>query len=72
MRARVVGFNTTVGIGMFPLGTAIGGALAAAVGLRGAMALAAVLAFLPFIAVVASPLRSLRELSNLDSGGATA
>jgi MFS family permease len=67
LRGRVVGFNTTLGMGMFPLGTAIGGAFAAAVGLRGAMALAAALAFVPFIPLAASPVRSLRDLSNLES-----
>jgi hypothetical protein len=52
-------------MGTFPLGTAIGGALAAAVGLRGAMILAAFISFLPFIPVAASPMRSLQDLSDV-------
>ena len=67
LRARVTGFNTTVGVGTFPFGTAIGGALAAAAGLRGAMTLAAVIGFLPFIPLAASSLRSLRDLSQLEN-----
>jgi MFS family permease len=71
LQARVSGFNTTVGVGLFPLGTAIGGALAAAAGLRGAMILAAFVSFLPFIPVAASPIRSLRDLSHLDADSIT-
>jgi hypothetical protein len=71
LQARVTGFNTTVGVGLFPLGTAIGGALAAAGGLRGAMILAAFVSFLPFIPVAASPIRSLRDLSHLDADSIT-
>jgi hypothetical protein len=71
LQARVSGFNTTVGVGLFPLGTAIGGALAAAAGLRGAMMLAAFVSFLPFIPVAVSPIRSLRDLSHLDADSIT-
>jgi MFS family permease len=71
LRARVTGFNTTVGVGMFPLGTAIGGAFASVVGLRGAMMLGAVIAFLPFIPLAASPLRSLRDLSQVQCDNGT-
>jgi MFS family permease len=65
LQARVSGFNTTVGVGLFPLGTAIGAALAAAAGLRGAMILATLVSFLPFIPVAASPIRSLRDISHI-------
>jgi MFS family permease len=65
LQARVTGFLATAGMGTFPLGTAIGGALAAAVGLRGAMILAAFISFLPFIPVAASPMRSLQDLSDV-------
>ncbi len=72
LQARVTGFLTTAGTGAFPLGTAIGGALAAAAGLRAAMIVGAVISFLPFVPVAASPIRSLRELSAVDDGGITA
>lgn len=62
LQARVIGFTTTAGTGAFPLGTAIGGALAGGLGLRQAMLIGALLSFLPFIPVAASPVRSLREL----------
>lgn len=63
LQARVVGFTTTAGTGAFPLGTAIGGALAAGLGLRHAMLIGALISFLPFIPVAASPVRSLRDLA---------
>ena len=62
LQARVTGFQTTVGTGAFPLGTAAGSALAGLVGLRTAMLAGALIAFVPFLPVVASPLRSLRDL----------
>jgi MFS family permease len=62
LQARVVGFTTTAGTGAFPLGTAIGGALAGGLGLRHAMLVGALVGFLPFIPVAASPVRSLRDL----------
>jgi MFS family permease len=65
LQARVIGFVTTAGTGAFPLGTAIGAAAAGAFGLRQAMLLGALISFLPFIPVLASPLRSLRALSDL-------
>ena len=69
LQARVTGFQTTVGTGAFPLGTAAGSALAALVGLRHAMLAGALIAFVPFLPVVSSPLRSLRELPrSVDDG----
>ena len=65
LQARVTGFLTTAGTGAFPLGTAIGGALAGGLGLRQAMLIGALVSFLPFIPVTASPIRSLRELPAL-------
>jgi MFS family permease len=62
LQARVVGFTTTAGTGAFPLGTAIGGALAGTVGLPHAMVIGAAVSFLTFIPVAASPLRRLRDL----------
>ena len=62
LQARAVGFTTTAGTGAFPLGTAIGGALAGGLGLRHAMLIGALISFLPFIPVTASPVRGLREL----------
>ena len=62
LQARVVGFTTTAGTGAFPLGTAVGGALAGGLGLRHAMLVGALISFLPFIPVAASPVRSLRDL----------
>src|SRR5205823_3769727 len=41
LQARVTGFTTTAGTGAFPLGTAIGGALAGCLGLRRAMLIGA-------------------------------
>jgi len=66
LQALVTGFQTTVGTGAFPLGTAVGSALAGIVGLRNAMLAGALIAFVPFLALVASPLRSLRELPRLE------
>jgi predicted MFS family arabinose efflux permease len=66
LQARVVGFVTTTGTGAFPLGTAIGGALAGGLGLRQAMLVGALISFLPFIPVAASPVRLLRELPGAD------
>jgi MFS family permease len=63
LQARVVGFTTTAGTGAFPVGTAIGGALAGTVGLRHAMLIGAAVSFLAAIPVAASPLRVLRDLS---------
>jgi MFS family permease len=62
LRARVTGFTTTAGTGAFPLGTAIGGALAGGLGLRQAMLVGALISFLPFLPIAFSPLRSLRDL----------
>jgi MFS family permease len=66
LRARATGFTTTAGTGAFPLGTAVGGALAGAFGLRQAMLVGAVIGLLPFIPVAFSPVRSLRELPESD------
>lgn len=62
LQARASGVVTTTGTSAFPLGTLVGGALAAAFGLREAMLVAATISFLPFLPVVVSPLRSLREV----------
>lgn len=62
LQARASGVVTTTGTGAFPLGTLVGGALAAAFGLREAMLVAATVSFLPFLPVVVSPLRSLHEV----------
>jgi MFS family permease len=61
LQGRVIGLTTTAGTGAFPLGTLLGGALAEAFGLREAMFVAAGAAALPFIAVAASPIRTLRD-----------
>jgi MFS family permease len=66
LRARATGFTTAAGTGAFPLGTAIGGALAGAFGLRQAMLVGAVVGLLPFIPVAFSPVRSLRGLPEPD------
>lgn len=66
LRARASGFTMTAGTGAFPLGAAIGGALAGALGLRHAMLIGAAISLLPFLPVFASPVRSLRDLSGLD------
>jgi MFS family permease len=66
LRARATGFTTTAGTGAFPVGTAIGGALAGALSLRQAMLVGAVIGFLPFIPVAVSPVRSLRGLPESD------
>jgi MFS family permease len=64
--ARATGFTTTAGTGAFPIGTAIGGALAGALGLRQAMLLGTVVALLPFLPVALSPVRSLRSVPASD------
>lgn len=61
LQGRVIGLTTTAGTGAFPLGALLGGALAGAFGLREAMFFAAGAAVLPFVAVAASPIRSLRD-----------
>lgn len=61
LQGRVIGLTTTAGTGAFPVGTLLGGALAEAFGLREAMFFAATAAVLPFIAVAASPIRTLRD-----------
>jgi len=63
LQGRVIGLTTTAGTGAFPLGALLGGALAGALGLREAMFFAATAAVLPFIAVAASPIRTLRDSS---------
>ena len=64
LQARTSGVVATTGTSAFPLGTLVGGGLAAAFGLREAMAVAAIVSFLPFVPVVLSPVRSLREVPN--------
>jgi MFS family permease len=64
--ARATGFTTTTGTGAFPIGTAIGSALAGALGLRQAMLLGTVVALLPFLPVALSPVRSLRGVPASD------
>jgi MFS family permease len=64
--ARATGFTTTAGTGAFPIGTAIGGALAGAFGLRRAMLIGTVVALLPFLPVAFSPVRLLRGLPASD------
>jgi predicted MFS family arabinose efflux permease len=61
--ARATGFTETAGTGAFPIGTAIGAALAGALGLRQAMVVAAAVGALPFIPVATSPIRSLHPVS---------
>ena len=67
LQGRVIGLTTTAGTGAFPIGTLLGGALAGAFGLREAMLFAAGAAVLPFIAVAASPIRTLRDTSTANS-----
>jgi MFS family permease len=62
LQARVSGVTATTGTSAFPLGTLVGGALAAAFGVREAMLIAAIVSFLPFLPVVVSRVRSLREI----------
>jgi MFS family permease len=62
LQARVSGVTATTGTSAFPLGTLIGGALAATFGIREAMVVAATVSFVPFLPVIASPVRSLHEL----------
>jgi MFS family permease len=62
LQARVSGLTATTGTSAFPLGTLVGGGLAAAFGLREAMVVAAAISFLPFLPVAVSPLRSLRDV----------
>jgi len=67
LQGRVIGLTTTAGTGAFPLGTLLGGAVAGAFGLREAMFVAAGVALLPFMAVAASPIRTLRDSWTADS-----
>ena len=64
LQARTSGVVATTGTSAFPLGTLVGGGLAAVFGLREAMVVAAIVSFLPFVPVVLSPVRSLREVPN--------
>lgn len=67
LQGRVIGLTTTAGTGAFPLGALLGGAIAEAFGLRETMFFAASVAVLPFIAVAASPIRTLRDPSTVAS-----
>jgi MFS family permease len=62
LQARVSGVTATTGTSAFPLGTLVGGAIAAAFGVREAMLIAASISFLPFLPVVVSRVRLLREI----------
>jgi MFS family permease len=62
LQGRVVGAVRAVAIGLLPLGALTGGLLAAAFGLRDAMIAGAVIACLPTLPLLASPLTRLREL----------
>jgi MFS family permease len=66
LQARASGVVATTGTSAFPLGTLVGGALAAAFGLREAMVVVATVSFLPFVPVVLSPVRSLRDVPDRD------
>jgi MFS family permease len=63
LQARAVGFTTTAGTGAFPLGTALGSALAAGLGLRQAMLVGGLISLLPVLPIACSPMRSLRGVS---------
>jgi hypothetical protein len=56
----------TVAMGAFPLGTALGGILAAQVGLRGAMLAGAAAGAASALPVVASPLGRVQRLDELE------
>jgi MFS family permease len=62
LQGRATGFIRWVAIGTVPLGSFAGGALAATIGLRGAMVVGAGLSFLVLLPVILSPIRGLRDL----------
>jgi hypothetical protein len=62
VRSRVAGAYATVNYGVRPLGAVLGGAVAASIGLRGAIWLAVVCASAGGLFLVASPVARLREL----------
>jgi hypothetical protein len=65
-QARIAGVTMTVAMGAFPLGTALGGILAAQVGLRGAMLAGAAAGAASALPVVASPLGRVQRLDELE------
>ena len=62
LQGRVVGFNRTIVWGVGPLGSLLGGALAASAGLRPAIVVGAMIALAAIIPAVLSPLRGLRQM----------
>ncbi len=67
LQGRVVGATRSIIWGIAPIGSAVGGALAATTGLRSALLVGAVLASLAFVPLVLSPARRLRGLPPLAS-----
>jgi MFS family permease len=66
LQGRVVGFMSALGVGAFPLGALVGGAVAASLGLRAAMFVGAAVSFGPFLPTLFSPVRRLALLSDLE------
>jgi predicted MFS family arabinose efflux permease len=73
VRSRVAGAYATVNYGVRPLGAVLGGVVAAAIGLRGAIWLAVICASASGLFLVASPVAGLRELPETadPAGGAS-
>jgi predicted MFS family arabinose efflux permease len=59
---RVVSTNRIVVLGLTPIGSLLGGALATEIGLRETVVAGAGVAFLGLVPLLASPWRTLREL----------
>ncbi|GAA4873765.1 MFS transporter [Kitasatospora terrestris] len=68
LRSRVSGAYQAVNYGVRPIGSLLGGALGATLGLRPALWIAAVGALASFLWVVASPIPRMRELPDIPSG----
>jgi MFS family permease len=62
LQGRVVGATRSIILGVIPLGSLAGGALAAAAGTRTAIAVGALSATIAFVPLLLSPARALREL----------
>jgi len=62
LQGRVVGATRSVIFGIAPVGSLLGGGIAAAASLRAALFTGAGVAFLAFLPLMLSPIRSLREL----------
>ena len=66
-QTRLAGVTMTIAMTTFPLGTALGGLLAALVGARGALVAGAAVAFLPGVPIARSRVLALRSIEDVEA-----